>query len=416
MEINSTELKAMEAAMKKAFDAMQENIKKVQDTANNALEEVRKEGTLHGKTNDELAKLGTAGNELAAGFKEIRDRVLDVEQKLAKKPGGDRGEAKSIGEIVTDSEEYKAVQKSGASNMAAVRVGSFHKTNIVNASGQNQPLVPSQRVAGIITPAEQRLTIRDLLPQARTDSNLVEFASEASFTNAAAPQGGVSPIGAGEGDLKAESAMTFSLANAAVITVAHFIPASRQVLSDAAMLQGHLSGRMVYGLKLEEEQELLTGDGGAGTLNGLVNQATAYNRGVTNDSMLDTLLKALLQVSLSNYEASAFVLNPIDWYTAILLKDTTGRYLFSDPQSMVAPRVWAKPVVPTVSMTQGKFLAAAFDLAAQIWDREDASVRIAEQHADFFVRNMVAILCEERLALTVYRAAALVYGNTSHAG
>jgi len=127
-------------------------------------------------------------------------------------------------------------------------------------------------------------------------------------------------------------------------------------------------------------------------------------------------LKAMLQVSLSNYEASAYVMHPVDWFAAMLLKDTTNRYLFSDPQSMVAPRVWAKPVVPSQTMTQGKFLCGAFNLGAQIWDRQDATVRISENVDDHFIRNMVAILAEERTTLTVYRTTSFVYGNVSHAG
>ena len=38
-------------------------------------------------------------------------------------------------------------------------------------------------------------------------------------------------------------------------------------------------------------------------------------------------------------------------------------------------------------------------------------MRVAEQHADFFVKNMVAILCEERLGFTVERPAAIVSGT-----
>jgi HK97 family phage major capsid protein len=413
---SATEMKELNAQLEKAFATMQDNVKRVQDTATNALEEVRKEGTLHTKTNEQLSELGKKGNELATAFGEVRQRVLEVEQKLqARTPGsGGSSEAqKSIAEIVTESAEFKAAAH--ANGMRPVNVGSFHKTQIINATGQNQPLVPDQRLAGIITPAEQRLYIRDLLPVARTDSNLVQFASEATYTNNARPQGDASPGGI-EGETLAESAMTFTLANAAVVTIGHWIPASRQVLSDAAMLQGHVSGRLIYGLKLEEEQEFLTGDGTAGSINGINNQAAAYNRGVTNDTILDTLLKALLQVSLSNYEASAYVLHPIDWYGAMLLKDTQNRYLFSDPQSMVQPRVWAKPVVASQTQTQGRFTCGAFNLGAQIWDRMDASVRVSEHHANFFVQDMVAIVAEERVTLTVYRTTAFVYGNTSHAG
>ena len=419
MEFNATEMKELNKALEKAFDAMAENVKKVQDTANNALEESRKEGTIHAKTNEELTKLGAAGTKLAGDFKAVQDRMMAVEQEIAKKGAYSGGEeTKSIQEMVIESPEYKAAQArgTGAKSMDPVTIGSFHKTQIVNATLNNdQPLVQAQRLAGLIVPAEQRLYIRDLLPQSPTTTNLIEYASEATYTNNARPQGDASPGGV-EGEEFAESAMTFTLANAAVVTIGHWIPASRQVLSDASMLQGHIGSRLIYGLKLEEEQEILTGDGTAGTLNGLNNQAAAYNRGVTNDTVLDTLLKALLQVSLSNYEASGFVMNPIDWYAAMLLKDTTNRYLFSDPQSMVQPRVWAKPVVASQTMTAGKFLAGAFNLGAQIWDRQDASLRISENVDDHFIRGMIAILAEERLAFTVYRTAAFCYGNVSHAG
>src|SRR6185503_16067245 len=109
---------------------------------------------------------------------------------------------------------------------------------------------------------------RDLIPQVRTDSNLIEFTSEATYTNNARPQGDASPGGI-EGETFAESALTFTLSNSAVVTIGHWIPASRQVLSDAGLLQGHISTRLLYGLKLEEEEELLTGNGSAGTLNGI---------------------------------------------------------------------------------------------------------------------------------------------------
>ena len=421
MDNNSHELKALEKAMNDAFEKMQGNIRQVQDTADKALTESKTfGGVIEAKTNDRLTALGAAGNKLGEDFGALRTQVLELAQKIAVVPQGGSGEdQKSIGEIVAASPEFKAAGRSGM--MSPVEFPSHllrreGKTQIINATGQNQPLVPAERVPGVITPAEQRLFIRDLVPSATTSSNLIEFASESAFTNAARPQGDVSPVGSGEGELFAESALTFTLSNSAVITIGHYIPASRQVLSDASLLQGHIGGRLLYGLKLEEESEILTGVGAAGELNGLNNQATAYNRGVTNDTVLDTLLKSILQVSLSNYEASGFVMHPVDWYAAVMLKDTTNRYLFSDPQSMVAPRAWAKPVVATASQTQGRFTAGAFNLAAQIWDRETASVRISENVNDHFIRNMVAILVEERLALTVYRTTAIVYGNTSHAG
>lgn len=419
MQFNATEMKELNAALETAFKAMEENVKKVQDTAMKALEESRTEGTLHKATSEKLTELGTKGTELQAAVAELKTRTLEVEQKLVRNPRYEEGGgAKSIGQIVADSDEFKAAMgQKNARNMDPVTVGSFHKTNILNATGQNQPLVPADRLGGIIMPGLRRMTVRQLLPQNRTSSNLVEFAKELLFTSAAKPQGGTtSPDTATEGEVKAESALTFELSNTAVITIAHFIPASRQVLSDAPMLQGYVDGRLRYGLMLEEEGELMTGTGANGKLNGLINNATAFTGGSTNQTVLDTLLKAFLQISLQNLEATGVVMHPTDWTNLMLLKDTTGRYLFSDPHGVEQPRVWGKDVVATASQNSGYFLAGAFMLAAEIFDREDATVRVAEQHSDFFTRNLVAILAEERLALAIYRSAAIVYGAVSNAG
>jgi hypothetical protein len=48
-------------------------------------------------------------------------------------------------------------------------------------------------------------------------------------------------------------------------------------------------------------------------------------------------------------------------------------------------------------MARGQFLVGAFNLAAAIWDRNDATVEISRDHSDFFIRNMCALLAEERL-------------------
>lgn len=420
----AADLKKLEAAMKEAFAAMGDNIKKTQDLAEQAREEVRKEGTLHGETNKKLTALGENFNKLdgivqtlSNKWSEAKDRLQDVEQKLARRPGGIEAPA-SPGQTVTDSPEYKAIQGKDMPQMSAVKVGSFFNvitgdnTSVSSTTGQ---LVIPDRQAGVIMPALRRLTIRDLLPVGRTGSNLIEFATENVFTNNAGIQGAdSSPSGQFEGQPKAQSALTFTLSNAPVRTIATWLPASRQVLSDAPFLQSYVDQRLTYAIKLDEEDELLNGDGTGGHINGLVNQAAAYNRGASQDTILDTLLKGFLQVSLAEYEASGVVLNPIDWTNIMLLKDTQGRYLFADPHSMEMPRVWGKSVVPTQSMTAGQFLAGAFALCAQIWDREDATVRIAEQHSDFFVRNLVVLLAEERVALTVYRPTALVTGALVH--
>ena len=442
MEFNEKELGEIQKAVKDAFDKQAENLKTVQDELRESTTEGKKlkeavtalqqnydagkKGmeVLDSKIAENIKKWSEVAKEMQEKLAAMSREVLDLQQSGTKGLGGP--EEKTVYEMIVESENYKRCNGDPeARRMDPVRIGSFHKrlanpgerkTQIVNAAGQNQPLVPSQRVPGIITPAEQRLFIRDVIPAARTASNLIEYVVEASFTNNAAPQGDTSPVGTGEGETKQESAMTFTLTPSPVRTIAHWIPASRQVLQDATMLEAHISQRLIYGLKLEEEQEILTGTATGNTLNGINNQAAAFAFGVTNATLLDTLLDGFLQVSLSNYEASALVLHPTDWNSIQKLKDSQNRYLFVDPAMMTTPQVWGKPVVASQSQTLGYFTTGAFSLGAQIWDKEDASVRMSDSHASFFVQNMVAILCEERLALCVYRPAAFVYGVLSHAG
>lgn len=413
----AVDLKMLDKAVKDAMAAVGENVKKVQDVADKALEEVRKNGTLHAETSKQLTALGEAGNTLAAQLKETRQNLLELEQKMAARaPGGDPQQRQSAGDIIVASDAYKRMITSGEFKMQKVGIPGARNT-IGNATGQNQPLVPSDRLAGIVTPAQRRLTIRDLLPVVRTTSNLIEFCRELVFTNQAGPQyDSSSPTPHAEGAPKNESNITFELATSAVVTMAHWVGATKQVVADANGLVDYINSRLGYGLKLVEEDDLLNGDGTSGQLNGLINQATAFTGGATNQTRLDTILKAFLQVSLAEYEASGIVVHPGDWTEIRLAKDSQGRYLFSDPHSMEAPRVWGKPVVPTQSIALGTFLTGAFDLAAAIYDREDMNMRISDQHADFFIKNLLAILVEERLALVVYRPTAIITGSFNYAG
>ena len=56
-------------------------------------------------------------------------------------------------------------------------------------------------------------------------------------------------------------------------------------------------------------------------------------------------------------------------------------------------------------------MTGAFSMGAQIFDRWLSRVEVATENEDDFVKNLVTILAEERLALAVYRPEAFVYGN-----
>ena len=392
------EIKALAEAQGTLLNTTRE-LKSWMEKANGEIAESK---AVEGETKSALEKLAVKSSELT-------DKCLEMERKLSMGMTGSNGEKQdTAGELLVKSDSFKAMQE-GRSKFARVEV----KTAIVNATGQNQPLVPSQRVAGIINNPNRILTIRDLLPVGRTTSNLVEYTKENVFTNNAGPQYSSPDY---ENVTKPESGITFTLASAAVATLAHFIPVSRQVLDDSAQLESYVNGRLVYGLKLEEEDQLLNGNGTSGNLGGLLKSGnyTAYNRAVTGDTKLDTIRRALTQAQLSEFTADAIVLNPADWETIELQKSSYGEYIFGGdmgPIDALGPRIWGKRVVATNSITAGTFLVGSFMMGAQIWDRQDAAVQISYEDGDNFKKNMATILAEERLALTVYRPAAFISGS-----
>ena len=338
------------------------------------------------KVQEELTKSGT--------------RLFDLEQKLAS--GAENpGEKKSFSERAAEE-----LQKSWNGSKGSFDAKTFNKSLGSDAASAGSLIQPMQ-VPGIIMPGLRRLTIRDLLAQGRISSNSLEYVREEVFTNNADV--------VAEKALKPESDITFSKQTANVKTIAHWVQASRQVMDDAPMLQSYVNNRLMYGLALKEEGQLLNGDGTGDDLEGLNKVATAYDTAlnVAGDTRADIIAHAIYQVTESEFSASGIVLNPRDWHNIALLKDNEGRYLFGGPQAFASNIMWGLPVVPTQAQATGTFTVGGFDMASQVWDRMDATVEVSREDRDNFVKNMLTILCEERLALAHYRQTAIIKGSFS---
>lgn len=338
---------------------------------------------------------------------EAKTRLDDFEQKQARRGSDDIEHQKSLGQQMFESDQFKefaANPRNGG--RATLHVKADITSATTDAAGSAGALTTAQRQAGIIAPPNQLLRIRDLIAPGKTDSNSIEYVRETGFTNSAQAQ-------ANEGDLKGQSDLQFADETVAVRTLAHWIKASRQILDDASQLESYIGGRLMYGLKLVEDRQLLNGDGLNGNLKGIVPQASAFSdpAALAAYSKMDQLRLAMLQAVLAEYPASGHVLNPIDWAIMELSKDGDGRYIIGQPQGTANPTMWGLPVVATQAMGVGKFLTGAFDMAAQVFDRQQASIAVATENADDFVKNKITILCEERLALAVYRPEAFITGT-----
>ncbi len=395
--------------LKEAIEAQAQEIKgvvgkltKSHKDLDGAVAQIQKELGDQGK---EFESTKSAFQDCVVEVSKLEDQMDDLVEKMAKAPAG-ADQVKSLGEMAAEGDAAK-VYKGGQAVLAELEGPLFSKS-VTSASESAGSVTQPYRRDGIMMEPDQTLVMRDLLTVLSIGTNAVEWVQEKLFTNAAAAKA--------EGVAAAQSNITFEKKSSSVETIAHWIPASRQILSDAPALQTFIDNRLRYGLKYKEEDQILFGDGTNGNLLGLVPQATAFDAAglsKSGDSKIDQLRRSILQVAKAKFPATGIVLNPEDWCDLELMKTSDNAYLFSNPVNSTQPRLWGKRVVEALSMATGDFLTGSFGMAATLWDREEVLVRVAEQHDDFFIKGMVAMLCEERLALTVEHPAALVSGTLS---
>ena len=350
-------------------------------------------------------------------------------------------EIKSIGEMFLESAEFKSLAngRNGANMVAPWQVkasftgglmvkdvySALPNTSVTNSRIGSFGTV--QRDAMVTQPMRTK-RVRDLFPVRTTTAAVIEYFRQLGFTT---------PIQAGYAysagvnsastvaernnannafALKPQSSFSFVGEQAPVRTLAHWEAAHRNVLADEPQLRSIIDNELMYGLRLLEDNQILNGDGAGENLLGVLNtpniQEYAWSDGATTpvaDTKADAIRRAATLSFLAYYEPSGIVLHPNDWEDIELTKDEQGQYLVAVSVAMGGePRVWRMPVVDTPAIAEGTGLVGAFGTAAQLYDREQASIRISEQHSDFFVRNAIVVLAEQRLALAVKRPEAFV--------
>lgn len=382
--------------IKTAYDAA---LAKVKEVAEQALGEAKASGQLASKTKEDadeaLLKMGA-----------LQEQLGSLEQKLLEGSANRGQRSKTIGEQFVEDEKVKAFL---AQPNPRGRVDIERKATLTSlttdAAGSVGDAIENTRLPGILALPQRRLTVRDLISPGQMDGNTLDYVQETGFTNNAGM--------VAEGGTKPSSDIKLNLLTTSAKVIAHWMKASRQVLDDIAQLRSMIDQRLLYGLAYKEEQQLLNGDGTGQNLLGLIPQATAYSAPITlvDGTSIDQIRLAMLQAALAEYPATGHVMNPIDWTWIETMKDGEGRYLIGNPQGTVSPTLWGLPVVQTQAMTVDKFLTGAFRLAAQLFDRWRARVEVATENEDDFIKNLVTILAEERLALAVYRPEALIYGD-----
>ena len=340
-----------------------------------------------------------------------------------------KSRAKSLGLTIVESPEFKSLMGSFPEGRipAKGRVQSNPiavKSLFTGASSTSAgAFVVNERTDIIEMLGRKPLTIRNLVSNRRTTSDTVEYVTETSHTNAAAvvaeatssaaptavagASGAVTFTNASGGGYKPEGAWAFAVSTAVVKTIAEWVPVTKRALADVAQLEGLINDELRNDIVEAEEDQILNGNGSGENFTGIVNTSGIQTQAWATD-LFTTIRKGVTKArTVGRVNPNALVLNPADAERIDLAQDGNDRYYYGGPQAIGQRTIWGVPVVESESQAEGTGLLGDFSKAI-IWDREQTTVTMTDSHADFFIRNLVAILAEERLAFGVTRPTAFV--------
>lgn len=368
-----------------------------------------------------------------------RNRILSQRTQYAKPaPGAQRptgipdgvseGKRYSPGWQFVNDRAYRELKANGAFNSQLARnefaVNMADGTSLIEwamqsktllrggSSTSGQAFVLEDHQPGFIDILQREINVLDLLPRITTDSDTIEYVREDTFTNAAAftaEATGFTATALGGTGSKPESALAYSTQTATVRTMAHWIPVTNRMLADAPAVRGIVDSRLLLGLQLVLQSQVVSGDGTGENLTGIINAGIAVQSKGT-DNQLDALYKGRTLVRNTGHgRPSAFVLNPTDWQTIRLSREssataTPGSYLMGPPSQAGAVTLWGLPVVEDEAIPVGTGLIGDWQQGCTLFDREQGAVRSGTIN-DQFIRNMQTLLAELRVAFVVWRPA-----------
>lgn len=333
----------------------------------------------------------------------------------------------SVGEKFTTSPEYTNLIKSVPGgvfgekyrvNANPMHVGSM-KTLLTSGDHDSSagPTIETDN-RGLLSPFYERpLTVRGLFASGSTTSDTIDYVRMINTVNNAAPvpeATTTAPIDGttvtpAMGGLKPESGFEFERDQTTVKTIAHWMPITKRALSDVAQIRTMIDKFLRYGLEEEFEDQLIGGTGVGENFLGLNNTPGVQTQAATGgEDALDVTRKARTKVRIGGRATpTAYVMNPMDWQDVDLLRNINGDFYGAGPFNMGTPRLWGLPVIESEAVAPKTAWVAAWNWGV-VYDREQATVTATDSHADFFVRNLVAILAEMRAAFAILRPSAFV--------
>ncbi|MEU3020095.1 phage major capsid protein [Nocardiopsis sp. NPDC007018] len=331
----------------------------------------------------------------------------------------------SLGQAFTESAEFKDLLSQrangdhfGQKQQVSSRPVGFKELLFTGADRESAGGLIQNDYRGLqlgFTPFERPLTLRQLLSSSTTNSDTIEYAyiagvdQNAAFTPEATLTDGTSGT-------KPQSGFTFERQTTTVKTIANWAAITKRALADVGQVRAMIDQFLRYGIEEEIDRQIIDGDGTGENLLGLNNISGTQTLAATGDD-LQLLRRAKTRVRLgARTNANAILIHPEDREEIDLMQDGNLHYYMGGPVAAGGnTTMWGLPVVESEVLDRGTAWVGDFTKAV-IYDRQQASIAVTDSHANFFVRNLVAILAETRLALAFIQPAAFVQVELSTSG
>lgn len=257
-------------------------------------------------------------------------------------------------------------------------------------------VIPADRVPGYKFDPTRPVHIRQLIPQGSTSSDVIRFVKESGYSNGAAT--------AAEGSTLAQSDFDMTASDSNVRKIGTYFRISEEMLADTPQLTSYISARAPEKLLNVEDTQILTGNGSAPNLSGIITDAAdfdvssggAFYQSVESANEFDVLVASLNQLALSNYQASYILLHPTDFHKILLLKDSQNNYLKDQVYSGLQPNFMGVPVIINNAISAGSFLCGNFNVGSQLWIRDNVNVEFFREDGTNVRDGFVTVRVRDR--------------------
>ena len=305
----------------------------------------------------------------------------------------------SLSDTVHRSAEFRKFIKSGGRRSMSMEVPGVYGVRTLTEVGAG--LTGYDKLPGVVPLAQQQLLVADLLGQFETSQPTVRFVRENTFTNGAAT--------VAEGATKPTANLDLGERDSPVRKIAVLSQLTDEMIEDFPQVSEFLNSRLAYMIGRALDNQILTGDGNAPNMLGLLNGPglLASVRGA--DTALDAIFKGITRIQTESFfMPDGIVMHPVDYQNLRLTKDANNQYFGAGPffapygngvVQVMADRVWSLPVVKTTFMAQGTVLIGAFKMCASLAWRRGLSLDFSSSDSDNFQKNLVTVRAELRAAL-----------------